>query len=66
MTKEGSADFVPELERVAVFDNDGTLWVEHPIYTQLVFALDRVKAEAAVASGMEGRHSRSRRCSKAT
>ena len=38
---------MPELERVAVFDNDGTLWVEHPIYTQLVFALDRVKAEAA-------------------
>ena len=47
VTKEGSVDFVPELERVAVFDNDGTLWVEHPLYTQLVFALDRVKAEAA-------------------
>jgi phosphoserine phosphatase len=47
VTKEGSADFVPEPERIAVFDNDGTLWVEHPMYTQLAFALDRVKAEAS-------------------
>ncbi|MGO8504307.1 HAD family hydrolase [Rhizobium leguminosarum] len=46
VTKAGSADFVPEPERIAVFDNDGTLWVEHPIYTQLAFALDRVKALA--------------------
>ena len=45
--KEGSATFVEPAERIAVFDNDGTLWVEHPMYTQLVFALDRVKAEAA-------------------
>ena len=47
VTKEGTPDFVPEPERIAVFDNDGTLWVEHPMYTQLAFALDRVKAEAA-------------------
>jgi len=46
VTTEGSADFVPEPERIAVFDNDGTLWVEHPMYTQLVFALDRVKVLA--------------------
>ncbi|THK34541.1 haloacid dehalogenase-like hydrolase [Ensifer sp. MPMI2T] len=46
VTKEGSADFVPEPERIAVFDNDGTLWVEHPMYTQLAFALDRVKTMA--------------------
>jgi hypothetical protein len=46
VTKEGSADFVPAPERIAVFDNDGTLWVEQPMYTQLAFALDRVKAEA--------------------
>jgi phosphoserine phosphatase len=46
VTEQGSADFVPESERIAVFDNDGTLWVEHPMYTQLAFALDRVKAEA--------------------
>ncbi|WP_376776645.1 HAD family hydrolase [Rhizobium laguerreae] len=43
---QGSPDFVPENERIAVFDNDGTLWVEHPMYTQLAFALDRVKALA--------------------
>ncbi|MGO6672592.1 HAD family hydrolase [Rhizobium leguminosarum] len=46
VTGRGSAEFVPEPERIAVFDNDGTLWVEHPIYTQLAFALDRVKALA--------------------
>lgn len=47
VSKEGSPDFVPEAERIAVFDNDGTLWVEQPMYTQMAFALDRVKAEAA-------------------
>jgi phosphoserine phosphatase len=46
VTKEGSPDFVPEALRIAVFDNDGTLWVEQPMYTQLAFALDRVKQEA--------------------
>ncbi|WP_432431678.1 HAD family hydrolase [Rhizobium leguminosarum] len=46
VTGQGSPDFVPENERVAVFDNDGTLWVEHPMYTQLAFVLDRVKALA--------------------
>jgi hypothetical protein len=46
VAKEGSPDFVPEPERIAVFDNDGTLWVEHPMYVQLAFALDRVKLEA--------------------
>jgi phosphoserine phosphatase len=38
--------FVPESERIAVFDNDGTLWSEQPMYFQLFFALDRVKALA--------------------
>ena len=47
VTTENSPDFVPEPERIAVFDNDGTLWTEHPMYAQLAFALDRVKAEAA-------------------
>jgi phosphoglycolate phosphatase-like HAD superfamily hydrolase len=42
----GSANFVPPAERIATFDNDGTLWTEHPTYTQLAFALDRVKALA--------------------
>lgn len=46
VTAENTPDFVPEPQRVAVFDNDGTLWVEHPMYAQLAFALDRVKAEA--------------------
>jgi phosphoglycolate phosphatase-like HAD superfamily hydrolase len=41
VTEPGSADFVPESERVAVFDNDGTLWTEQPMYAQLAFALDR-------------------------
>ena len=54
VTREGSPDFVPPAERIATFDNDGTLWVEHPMYTQLAFALDRVKAMAPHAPGMEG------------
>ncbi|MET0678618.1 MAG: haloacid dehalogenase-like hydrolase, partial [Bradyrhizobium sp.] len=47
VTAEGAADFVPAAERIAVFDNDGTLWCEQPIYFQAAFALDRVKAMAA-------------------
>jgi phosphoglycolate phosphatase-like HAD superfamily hydrolase len=46
VTKESSPDFVPVAERVAVFDNDGTLWSEQPMYFQLAFAIDRVKALA--------------------
>ncbi len=46
VTKEGSPDFVPVPERIATFDNDGTLWCEQPMYFQLLFALDRVKALA--------------------
>src|SRR3954463_13697693 len=46
VTKEGGPDFVPPADRVAVFDNDGTLWSEQPIYFQVAFALDRVKALA--------------------
>ncbi len=46
VTREDSADFVPAAARIATFDNDGTLWVEHPMYTQMAFALDRVKALA--------------------
>ena len=41
-----SKDFVPPAQRIAVFDNDGTLWGEQPMYVQLAFALDRVKALA--------------------
>jgi phosphoserine phosphatase len=46
VTTEGSADYVPPPERIAVFDNDGTLWAEQPMYFQLAFALDRVRALA--------------------
>ena len=46
VTDEASPDFVPVAERIAVFDNDGTLWSEMPFYFQLQFALDRVKAVA--------------------
>jgi hypothetical protein len=42
--RQGTPYFVPEPERIAVFDNDGTLWAEQPMYFQLLFALDRVKA----------------------
>jgi hypothetical protein len=43
VTKEGSPDFVPLPERIATFDNDGTLWCEQPMYVQFFFAFDRVK-----------------------
>ena len=46
VTTPGSPDFVPANERCATFDNDGTLWAEQPIYFQLQFAFDRVKALA--------------------
>ena len=43
VTQEGGPGFVPPAERIATFDNDGTLWAEQPIYVQFAFALDRVK-----------------------
>jgi len=46
VTQEGDHDFVPREERIAVFDNDGTLWSEQPLYFQATFAIDRVKALA--------------------
>ncbi len=45
-TKPGSPDFVPPAKRIAVFDNDGTLWSEQPMYFQAIFIFDRVKALA--------------------
>jgi hypothetical protein len=45
-TDPAGQDFVPAADRIATFDNDGTLWVEQPIYTQVLFAIDRVKALA--------------------
>ena len=65
VTEEGGPDFVPASERIATFDNDGTLWAEQPIYFQLAFAIDRVRAlapqhpewrdTAAVQGGARGR-----------
>lgn len=46
VTTQGGVDFVPPAERIATFDNDGTLWTEQPVYFQLAFAFDRVKAMA--------------------
>lgn len=46
VTKEGSPDFVPMAERIATFDNDGTLWAEQPMYFQAFFIFDRIKALA--------------------
>jgi hypothetical protein len=47
VTDDKGPDFVPARERIAVFDNDGTLWVEHPIPFQLMFAIDRAKTMLA-------------------
>jgi phosphoglycolate phosphatase-like HAD superfamily hydrolase len=46
VTDKGSPDFVPRAQRIATFDNDGTLWVEQPVYVQVEFALDRIRALA--------------------
>ena len=43
VTEEGGSDFVAPEARIATFDNDGTLWVEYPMYTQVLFAFERVK-----------------------
>jgi heat shock protein HslJ/phosphoglycolate phosphatase-like HAD superfamily hydrolase len=50
VTSEGSADFVPISERIAVFDNDGTLWPENPVPFQLAYALDVIKQRSAADS----------------
>jgi hypothetical protein len=55
VTDRDSPDFVPERDRVAVFDNDGTLWTEQPVYAQLVFALDRA-AELGHPTSLEELH----------
>ena len=52
VTDPGSPDFVPATERIAVFDNDGTLWTEQPVYAQLMFAIDRA-AELGQPTSLE-------------
>ena len=46
-TQEDGPDFIEPMDRIAVFDNDGTLWVEQPFYTQMRFGLDSLQAQAA-------------------
>ncbi len=46
VSTEGGKDYVPPAERIAVFDNDGTLWLEYPLYTQVRFVFDRIRALA--------------------
>ena len=45
-TSSGNVDFIPEADRIAVFDNDGTLWAEQPMYFQLAYAIDFIKKES--------------------
>ena len=52
-TAQGGPNFVPVAERVATFDQDGTLWVEHPIYTQVMYCLDRVPAVVAAKPALK-------------
>lgn len=53
-TREGGPDFVPVTERIAVFDNDGTLWSEQPVYFQFAFALDRIRELARANPALAG------------
>jgi hypothetical protein len=55
VTTPGSPDFVPAEQRIATFDNDGTLWIEQPMYVQLAFVLDRAKALAPQNPGWKTR-----------
>lgn len=55
VTKEGGKDFVPPAERIATFDNDGTLWCEQPFQVQVFFLIARVKQLAAKDSGLKER-----------
>ena len=54
VTKEGGPDFVPPPERIATFDNDGTLWCEQPMQVQVFFLIDRVKQLAAKDPSLQG------------
>lgn len=55
VTKEGGPDYVPPAERIATFDNDGTLWCEQPVQVQLFFLIDRVRQLAAKDPSMKDR-----------
>ena len=53
-TDKGNPKFVPPEERIATFDQDGTLWVEHPMYTQVVYCLERVPAVVKAKPELKG------------
>src|SRR5262245_51991952 len=55
VTKEGGPEHVPPAERIATFDNDGTLWCEQPLQPQLFFLIDRVKELAAKDPSLKDR-----------
>lgn len=55
VTKEGGPDFVPPAERIATFDNDGTLWCEQPVQVQVFFLIDRVRQLAAKDPSLKDR-----------
>ncbi|HEY6779467.1 MAG TPA: HAD family hydrolase, partial [Thermoleophilaceae bacterium] len=55
VTSEGGPDYVPPHDRIAVFDNDGTLWCEKPAYIQALFILDRLREQAAADPELAGR-----------
>lgn len=55
VTQEGGRDFVPPEQRIATFDNDGTLWAEQPVYFQLQFAFDEVKRLATQNPALKGK-----------
>ncbi|UCG97819.1 MAG: haloacid dehalogenase-like hydrolase [Burkholderiales bacterium] len=57
VTQTGGKDFVAPADRVAVFDNDGTLWSEQPMYSQLAFAIDRARAMVAKNPALASRPS---------
>ena len=66
VTTEGGADYVPPNERIAVFDNDGTLWCELPVPVQAFFADDRLQAPSPRSIRSGRRPSRSSPSSRAT
>jgi hypothetical protein len=55
VAKKGSPDFVACFERIAVFDNDGTLWAEQPMYFQAFFIFDRIRRSRRFFSCLAGR-----------
>ena len=55
VTREGGRDFVPPEQRIATFDNDGTLWAEQPVYFQVQFAFDEIKRLAAQNPELKGK-----------